>query len=326
MRLMSVTLSARRVGSLFPAGYRWHGRVVSTYDVAINISLDTTDGAAVVSDARGGWPHLTITSAAGAMHDLAVLVARPLPRGVVGSGAPVVSDGSSVLLGRDRDPVGDRSGPPVRIDLDTGRRWTGHLPPGDLIRARRPSVSPSRIAATLGRVVTSHGSIGGFSELFRRGSGGMLVRDAAARLQVAKGTGMFASIVGLGYGLTPSGDDFVTGALLASRLAPRYGWHPPVIDHGAIRAALHATTTAGATLVYAALVDHFPHYLLGLRRAISAAARGNFAEAMARLRPVLSVGHTSGTDTVCGALWLLDRCVDTGTPTMITPGIEEVPA
>lgn len=146
-------------------------------------------------------------------------------------------------------------------------------------------------------------------------------------------------LVGLGPGLTPSGDDFIagvffarallrgatkegnssgarTGARSAARDSEGAGDWAPEIDTAAIWQTFPRTTIGGRTLLRMVLVDYFPAYLLRLAEGLTAAcavdegtvfAEDTAAEAGATFGEVVGDtvrhGATSGTDALAGALW-----------------------
>ncbi len=120
------------------------------------------------------------------------------------------------------------------------------------------------------------------------------------------------SLLGKGPGLTPEGDDYLAGALSATRLlaealgderviAMIAGISTPLADLAAVR-----TTTFSAALIQAALRGHVAEPAGMLLRAIT--GRGDIAASHLGL---IRVGHTSGpalaAGIVLGAQALLDR-------------------
>lgn len=105
-------------------------------------------------------------------------------------------------------------------------------------------------------------------------------------------------LVGLGPGLTPSGDDVVAGALVAAHATDHPGlaaWQEQT------RAALRARTTTPVSrgLLHHALDGYAVPELAAFLTAVCA---GGAAPALARL---LAVGHSSGTALAAGALHAL---------------------
>ncbi|MBI1726007.1 MAG: DUF2877 domain-containing protein [Candidatus Rokubacteria bacterium] len=132
-----------------------------------------------------------------------------------------------------------------------------------------------------------------------RSPAGARTRQAIARGIAAGDARGFAdaacALIGFGEGLTPAGDDCVLGALAAvHRLAPGWlGSHAGARDRLA-EAARTRTTDLARDFLLEALDGRFAEPVLALLTALS----DDLAEdAAGRL---LSVGATSGADTLCG--------------------------
>jgi hypothetical protein len=173
--------------------------------------------------------------------------------------------------------------------------WDGRLAPGG--RPRR------RVLGWLREALALHGVRGGLVDLLSRSDGDAFCQRArevlaSASLEEPDTLRGLEAFVGLGPGFTPSGDDFLTGALLAERWL---GGRGPLLDRGAIGAALARTTPGGRTLLWLALRDSYPAYLLRfVERARAASTRRNVEEAV---REAADHGETSGTDALAGLLW-----------------------
>lgn len=106
------------------------------------------------------------------------------------------------------------------------------------------------------------------------------------------------ALAGLGGGLTPAGDDFIVGALLAA-WAGRYGsgaeaWCQPIIE-----TAAPLTTTLSAAYLHAAARGECMVQWHALFEALLCAE----AQALrAAMRALMAIGHTSGADTLAGFL------------------------
>ena len=119
--------------------------------------------------------------------------------------------------------------------------------------------------------------------------------DAAAACVAARG------LLGLGAGLTPSGDDFVGGAFFARHLLVTAG----AVDAGAWReaaavivaAARERTHAISAVLVgdLTAGHGHAPLHVL-----VAALAAGDGARAVQSAAQLVRLGHTSGWDLLAG--------------------------
>lgn len=108
-------------------------------------------------------------------------------------------------------------------------------------------------------------------------------------------------LVGLGPGLTPSGDDVVAGALVAAHATahPRLaGWQEQT------RAALRVrrTTAVSTALLHHALDGYAVPELAAFLVAVCAGQAGEVGPVAARL---LAIGHSSGTALAAGALHCL---------------------
>ncbi|NLG33960.1 MAG: DUF2877 domain-containing protein [Lentisphaerae bacterium] len=114
-----------------------------------------------------------------------------------------------------------------------------------------------------------------------------LFRQAFEQLADGDLAGGIRRIRGCGEGLTPSGDDFLCGWMLACRLKRR-----PSLARDILREALGQNAVSNAFLE------------------LSAAGRVNIAvqqllssPSPARVRMACSFGHSSGADLLCGLYW-----------------------
>jgi len=127
-----------------------------------------------------------------------------------------------------------------------------------------------------------------------------------------------SGLVGLGVGFTPSGDDFVSGVLLGERILSLLSASqakvievaqnrtiPPSIDREEIWKVLDKTTYGGRTLLWQALLGHFPYYLIEAARGLAGAH--SVEEMMKVVSRAVSHGETSGTDALVGLFLYLDR-------------------
>lgn len=122
-------------------------------------------------------------------------------------------------------------------------------------------------------------------------------------------------LIGRGRGLTPSGDDALAGALLVA-----HALRAPRALADAVRAHLGATTAVSAALLGAAGDGFAAHPVVAL---VDAVLVGHVGATTRALPDVLSLGHTSGRDLVCGVLTALrvlggvasPADVDAGAPT-----------
>lgn len=107
-----------------------------------------------------------------------------------------------------------------------------------------------------------------------------------------------SKLAGLGFGLTPAGDDFLTGAMLWTWLAHP---NPGACCNALLQGAAPRTTTLSAAFLRAAArgeCDNWWHTLL------VALSEGSHARITAAAQMVLARGATSGADALAGFLYL----------------------
>jgi hypothetical protein len=122
---------------------------------------------------------------------------------------------------------------------------------------------------------------------------GALTEESLTRLRAGA-----AHLAGLGGGLTPAGDDFLTGAMLWAWLA-----HPTPNNYCGVllSASMTQTTMLSAALLQAAARGECSAPWHSMFRALVGGSDTNLAEAV---QCVLAHGHTSGADTLAGFLWM----------------------
>ena len=106
-----------------------------------------------------------------------------------------------------------------------------------------------------------------------------------------------AQLAGLGSGLTPAGDDFLTGAMLWAWLAHS---NPRTFCRTLVATAVPRTTTLSAAFLQAAARGECSaawHTLL------AALSHGSDIEVARGVQSVLTHGATSGADALAGFLW-----------------------
>ncbi|GAA3764790.1 hypothetical protein HDA32_001223 [Spinactinospora alkalitolerans] len=210
-----------------------------------------------------------------------------LPNGVVlaepQSAAPFadVAEATSARIGRRcvrfDGPAGSLS---VRVS-----RWWRPRPPRPL--TRDDAAAATRAAARLRDALT--------------GVTGGLPAEATAPLHTAldgadRAERACAGLIGLGPGLTPSGDDAVCGFLLAVRHLGGPSLCRPLADAALARAATATTALSASLIAHAARGESCPEATDLLD---AAAGHGPVGPALAALR---AIGHTSGTDLALGVL------------------------
>ncbi len=106
--------------------------------------------------------------------------------------------------------------------------------------------------------------------------------------------GAVSDLVGLGPGLTPSGDDFLTGALAALAAVGQTNMRAAL--GRAVVAAAGQTSPLSASLLRAAAAGHVGENLHAMVAAIITGDADGAIDAATR------IGHTSGWDALAGAV------------------------
>ena len=113
-------------------------------------------------------------------------------------------------------------------------------------------------------------------------------------------------LIGLGLGLTPTGDDYLTGLLLALQLNHklRETIIEAIFDALLDKSILHATNLLSQQQIYFALHGEAKPSLLSLIQVCQTPEVGNLSSASIQLlvEEVLSIGSTSGYDLLTGVL------------------------
>ncbi|BDF04462.1 DUF2877 domain-containing protein [[Clostridium] hylemonae] len=115
--------------------------------------------------------------------------------------------------------------------------------------------------------------------------------------EYSEAAGVLAGLIGLGIGLTPSGDDFLCGILAALTLCGQDA-HPFARALAIqLEGRLSDTNDISRTFLHCALQNQFSQAVCSLP---------HLPPADEILRNFSAVGHSSGTDTLCGILYALD--------------------
>ncbi|WP_284454613.1 DUF2877 domain-containing protein [Actinomadura madurae] len=249
--------------------------------------------AALYLEMRGGpEPRVlaVVTSDAGRLPNAVVIVAtrRDHPfRSVREGGDAFVGDGRV-----------EADGLNVRI-----RRWwdpspaLGAMQPAALARGVRALEGELAAAGALTAAGTAGGGLAGHPDP-------AALAEACAAGDLAGAVEAAERIVGLGPGLTPSGDDILCGLLVALRLvgeAVRHGGTAVRLADwlgAAVTADAGTRTTAlAATLLHCAAGGHAGAEVTAVLRCVA-----GHEPASAAVRRLLAVGHTSGADLAHGVL------------------------
>lgn len=134
-----------------------------------------------------------------------------------------------------------------------------------------------------------------------KGPAHRLVR-ALARRDEEESAKAAAQLAGLGPGLTPSGDDFIIGAMYAIQLFEDVDWAARVSQRVAEASGPKTTRLSRAWLEAGARGEAS----LAWHRLLEAALSGGLGEIGSTTRSLLQVGHTSGADSLTGFLVTLE--------------------
>lgn len=265
------------------------GRIHSVHRAAMYIEMDRTDDLVVLAlDAVGGVPRGALIAG------LADFRAHGLERGMAVTGT----------AGRLSIP---RAG--FTIDVAGARQWSASLP---ATAACNPGRALRRRVGTARALAGAAAPRGGFAPLLGDGRiDGDFAAAARPRVaalaaavqnsQVATAAEAASSLIGLGPGLTPSGDDLLVG-LLAGLEAAGY----PLRSALATSIARHArdrTTRIGAAVLANAARGQFAERLHDVIVAVARPDAGGLPRAIER---AMAYGATSGADTLVGLFTALD--------------------
>jgi hypothetical protein len=282
------------------AGAR-RGRIHSVYRSAINVMLPPGDLIVIADPAVGGLPNGVLVHL-GADHRRL----GPAPDQLV------ILAGHSIVV----PEIG------LRIDLASAVSWSPRMPAADRGAGRRWRHRAHEVRAlAAARTMAASGTSGRASE----GLAGLLARVAPRRLPIhaartaavldqlaaalpsddVEAAGRVARrLVGLGPGLTPSGDDALIGlaAALHAMRHPARGFLDEAIDDAALR-----TTAVAATYLRHAAAGEFSERL---QRLLAALLGDDDAAVAPAIEGAMAWGATSGTDSLVGVLFGLDLASD----------------
>ncbi|OUC88219.1 DUF2877 domain-containing protein [Streptosporangium minutum] len=206
----------------------------------------------------------------------AMVVTDPMPRVAVG----------------DEAYVGDGSIEVGRLSLRAHRWWNPAPPLGP--------VDPARLAAALPRLAALCDRSARRPGLEGNGAADLLA-EGCAEASLLRGVTAAEQLVGLGPGLTPSGDDMLAGVLVALRhLGTAAGigravWLADWLAAAVTFDARGRTTPISAALLHCAARGEAGGEVLAVLRGL--AGRQDLEPALHRL---LQLGHTSGADLAWG--------------------------
>jgi hypothetical protein len=206
----------------------------------------------------------------------------------------------------------------LRIDLTTARRFQGMVNRDLTCRFDSVRISAfDRVLSTVGRRDGLLGLIDGKLSNNPFAQKGLAMCNRMVGSPRSRMAENLAEFVGLGVGFTPSGDDLICGFLLGQKVCTMSAWErkshrresllPPLdeAEKDIIWRSANRTNDGGRTLIWMALQNRFPGFLLD---AASGLAKAEETAAIARVvGAAVSRGHTSGTDALVGLLLYLQR-------------------
>lgn len=266
------------------------GRVRSVHRAAIHVELERTGELLVVAiDDVGGLPGGILVSGSTDLRGIGV------------------EPGMGLRAGGDRLMIPDA---PVEIPLDAARPWSPALPEAGRLEFRRDAAACADALADARRIAGRRAPRAGLGPLLADGGTAATGGDSwlpAAQVRIdrqrwafdaddlASVLGEAVELIGLGPGLTPSGDDYLVG-LLAGLDAAGHRSRPALAT--AVRyAAPDRTTWIGATTLRHAAAGRYAERLHDVLIALADGAAVGLESAVER---AMAYGATSGADTLVG--------------------------
>ena len=288
---LATTLAATRLTpDLGGRGRTLVGRVRSVHRAAIYVDRPAPHGLLVVAiDDVGGVPGGILVGCVG---DLRAIGIRP---------------GMTVLPSPDGFAIPSAS---INVDLTRAATWSPTLPAAARFRHAGELAS---IVATARRLAADLAPVGGLAPLLIGGAGDgdpwlvrarVLVRAQLEALRTGDVTAALCptiDLIGLGVGLTPSGDDYLVG-LLAGLAATGHPARPDLAAAIAAQAPDRTTAVGAATLRHAA----DGAFSERLHDVLVAVAGGRLDAVTAAIERATAYGATSGSDTLVGVFAALD--------------------
>jgi hypothetical protein len=288
------------------AGVDRSSAVHSVFRSAFNVS--TGDGLlTIASTATGGLPNGIVADIATDFRTLGLrpgMAARATAAGlrVEAAGLAIDVDRAAAWSPRFARPI-DGNGDAARV-----WRWRSHRVRSiaATVVSGRPTASAAGLGPILGTACADRdlGVVERAGPILARLETGLRRGDRAAAAAGAR------SLIGLGPGLTPSGDDALVGIEAAAWAleAPMAGFLAPALSDVGDR----TTAVAGALLRHAS-AGEFSERLLDL---LGALLGPDMAGIPAAIERAVAWGATSGSDCLVGVLLGLDAATDT-TPTAV---------
>jgi uncharacterized protein DUF2877 len=182
------------------------------------------------------------------------------------------------------------------VDLSMAAMWSSRLPAAAQLHSHRGLAARVSLARDLG------GSDGAGDPFARTAAPHVAaLRSALLTDEVAAAEKASVALIGLGIGLTPSGDDFLVG-LLAGLEATHHRARAPLAALIAAEAP-RRTTTIGANVLEHAARGEFTERLHAVVIAMADEAATGLDRAIVRAK---AYGATSGADTLAGLFLALE--------------------
>lgn len=194
--------------------------------------------------------------------------------------------------------------------VEGGLRIGSFLLPLELTAPTREAAEPlslpsaERIQAVEAYVHTN-GSAGGILEYIaknraRAAESAAALSEAMRKNDTARASAAAVRLIGLGRGLTPSGDDYLCGFFTLLAAAKNSGIPVPPCTSECVSAVLASLTrTSGISGAYLGNALRGEYFTVYDRAARALLGEGDFTE---HCDFVLGMGASSGTDTLCGAI------------------------
>ena len=120
-----------------------------------------------------------------------------------------------------------------------------------------------------------------------------------------------SSLIGVGTGLTPSGDDFITGMLSAFSAFPE-AFNQDIVEQirNSLSLNLQNTNEISMAFIKCALDNQFSVPVISLYqwlRSEDGSLESRKSQSDEILQSFLAIGHSSGIDTLTGIWWALEN-------------------
>jgi hypothetical protein len=220
-------------------------------------------------------------------------------------GEPVTLSRSRIVLGRGR----------LAVDLDGASVWEGSIAPVNTFSRDRLKRRLSTLRRLVQRVAIRSPFLGvllgtGSADILPSApAGAALCAKAGDAMRELRGafqgrrlrsvSPVMRSLIGLGLGLTPSGDDFLTG-LLAAYYFFSYESEFRRSIFRSLRPVIGCTTLPSSFMLRAALKGSYPEHLTELVRSLDT---GDHAGLRRAFDEITAMGATSGQDMLAGVLF-----------------------